>query len=368
VCLVGKESRSAALIDLLRVFAHSKDVLCSILRLPATVPERPAVDLSARYPSKGFRATSFAIVALLALLLLQFDFHFPRRNFDSLAALYASLTLGSAFAYISSAAETLHSPIESVTVLFLLSGLLSLAAFLPLLAVSAFRRLPLPSVSPNFSFIRFAAFPFVWAFSWSIIGHVSPLGRQGDFVPLSSGPFDALVPWFGLPGIDFILAASARACADVGGWWLMRASGRDDTQTDEAIEQDSERVRDVHDSILPPRPLPGAAEPEDSGKSRLTAPRLRASVTFGLVAFVFSLVLPALLTAPRDVALVRVGCVFPPTWSDDVTEQPYRLDDLLHETRVLASQGARLVVWPEAAARFEDERTKKERWTRCAAS
>ena len=212
----------------------------------------------------------------------------------------------------------------SVAAIILLSGITYSVVVLPIYLVIRLKG-PLSTDWAQFTF-----FPALWATCWSIMSHVSPVGRLLNWWPLAApvpSSYSWILPFAGPAAIDWIVAAWAVVCSELLAWWLMGFS--------------EYGPLDTH------------------GNHLLLSSRSKGLLS--LVTILLALTFPSSLnpnSLPRaDVVAhipLMVGCALPgPLDGSHPT-----LEHFISETAKM--NAANVILWPESVVVFNSERERED--------
>ncbi|KAG1749796.1 uncharacterized protein EDB91DRAFT_1109715 [Suillus paluster] len=293
----------------------------------------------AEYPTPIFAATEGVLAFLslgpaptfvpLVLLLTILRIHGLRVACRSTRVLelicsWFVVTVGASLAHYSSATNALSSSSQSFAAVAVMSAITYVGAIVPFYLDIRFNR-GFQTIWAQTTF-----FPVVWATTWCLASHISPVGRLLHWSPVStSHPYNWLLPYTGPVGIDWAVAACAGLCSEVAATWLM---GSDKEE------------QPVHVST-------SASEAQSKRGSRSLLALGTLLVAFTLPSLYPSL--PAHADTSVDISPLGVACALPPVRKG---RHP-TLSDFIAETRTLTPR-AKVVLWPESAVVFnnEDER------------
>ncbi|KAH9960779.1 hypothetical protein BGW80DRAFT_1464097 [Lactifluus volemus] len=225
----------------------------------------------------------------------------------------------------------LSSTSLSIISLWILSSLSSTVAF-SIVLLDRF------SLCLNIPWAKIAFFPAIWASSWQLISHASPVGHLVTWSPVTGiASYEWVRPLFGAWGINWLVGAYAIVVAELVGAWFIGPV--------EDFEPPGPLIPSVV-SDADPQPLTSKpAFPKTTYHSLLLGTAL-----LGLT--LPSFFLPTVPTFPWSVSStpLPIGCVLPhPSQPDDGITP---LDRFIVESR--QHNGARLLLWPEGALRFEN--------------
>ncbi|KAH6916917.1 hypothetical protein BKA70DRAFT_317300 [Coprinopsis sp. MPI-PUGE-AT-0042] len=272
----------------------------------------------------------------LAIFHVYSRFLFPSYNArQKSVAFMVAIAVGSASTNLTASREALDSKAMAFFVLSALY-LLTSAIVVGILFVDwhITRRYPLSSTSLFW-------FPAMWATMWRLTAYVSPVGNLLTWYrPTVVEGYRWLVPLLGPGSQDWITAAWAVVLSQTFQFWFMGPKVVEDDE--EELEHDSAR-RATRKRSFPAAPMLG----------------------FGLAA----LLLPSFIgsSLPRPVADVEdttplaVGCILPP-YQRYKRHQP-SFDDYINESKKYRSM-ARLLLWPEGAVTFDNEKDREEGFAR----
>ncbi|KAG1757786.1 hypothetical protein EDB19DRAFT_1901282 [Suillus lakei] len=291
----------------------------------------------AKYPTPIFAVTEFVLAFIslgpsptfvpLVLLLATLRIHGARITFTQELELmfsWIAITAGSFLAYYSSATNVLLSSSQSLVAFGVMCAITNLCAIvIPYVDIRLSRQL-------QTTWAQITFFPFVWAMVWSVIPHISPVGRLLSWSPVStSHPYGWLFPYTGSLGIDWAVAACAVLCSEVA----VMLMGFDEEE--------------VHMST--------------SASAHQVQSKKRSRSLLALGTLLAALTLPSLHVSPpartdtlSDVSPLGVACALP-----SVREGRHpALGDFIAETRNLTSQ-AQVILWPESAVLFNSKEDRE---------
>ncbi|KAG2045057.1 hypothetical protein BDR03DRAFT_937811 [Suillus americanus] len=234
---------------------------------------------------------------------------------------WVAVTAGASLAHYSSAAGALSSSTQSFAAIAVMSAITYVLAIVPFYVDIRLHR-KLPTVWAQVTFL-----PVIWATTWALVSHLSPVGRLLNWSPVSSShPFGWLLPYTGPMGIDWAVGACAALSSEVATAWLM--STDNDEQPDHLSTSSGEaRSNRRSRSLLALGTL----------LVTLTLPSLHVS-------------LPARTDTVFDTSPLGVACALPLVYKN---QQP-TLADFITETKKLTSQ-AKVILWPESAVEFSSQ-------------
>ena len=276
------------------------------------------------------------LTALVATLLVYTRVVVPRRHAArTMFGAISGVSLASTISHLIPSIHALSSTTGSIISLWMISSLASVVAFVVVILSNQL------SLRVNNPWAKLALFPAFWATAWQAISHASPVGHLVTWSPVTGiASYEWTRPFFGVWGMNWIVGAWAIAIAElVGGWFI-----------------------GPRDEFYPPGPLVSLVpngEPEP-GRST-TFPGHRHILLLGTALLVLttpSFFLPTIPTLPWSNAStpLPIGCVLPHPSSPGDGSTP--LDRFIAESR--QHNGARILLWPEGALRFETISQREE--------
>lgn len=276
------------------------------------------------------------LTALVATLLVYTRVVVPRRHAArTMFGAISGVSLASTISHLIPSIHALSSTTGSIISLWMISSLASVVAFVVVILSNQL------SLRVNNPWAKLALFPAFWATAWQAISHASPVGHLVTWSPVTGiASYEWTRPFFGVWGMNWIVGAWAIAIAElVGGWFI-----------------------GPRDEFYPPGPLVSLVpngEPEP-GRS-ITFPGHRHILLLGTALLVLttpSFFLPTIPTLPWSNAStpLPIGCVLPHPSSPGDGSTP--LDRFIAESR--QHNGARILLWPEGALRFETISQREE--------
>lgn len=258
----------------------------------------------------------------LVLLLTVLRIHGMRIAYRSTRVLdlmcsWVAVTAGASLARYSSATNAVSSSSQAFTAVAVMSAITYVLAIIPFYVDIRLHR----KFKTTWAQVTFL--PVVWATTWALVSHLSPVGRLLNWSPVSSShPFAWVLPYTGPMGIDWAVGACAALSSEVAAAWLM---GTDD---------------DEH-----PVQLSTLSNEAQSNK------RSRSLLALGILLVALALPslhvsLPARTDTILDTSPLGVACALPPFGKGRPS-----LGDFIAETKKLTSQ-AKVVLWPESAVEF----------------
>lgn len=217
--------------------------------------------------------------------------------------------------------------------MFWLSFVVSGLAFSIILADISFRS----SIQhPSFQLLLF---PTIWATALYIVSRLSPLGYLSTWSPVEGiSAYSWLRPYFGPPGIDWVVGAWAVVLSELLGMWIM--GEKKQPESEELLIQ-----------IRNDMELDESAKPERSRRLMY----LSALLCLGALPSYLVSPLPTPVNSETTFPL-SVGCALP--FVEDFHREP-SFDEYLKETQALIGL-AKVVLWPEGAVQFPSAKIKQE--------
>jgi len=267
------------------------------------------------------------LTALVATLLVYTRYvvrrpHAARTMFGAIFG----VSLASTISHLIPSIHALSSTTGSILSLWMISSLASVVAFVVAILSNYL------SLRVNNPWAKLALFPTFWATAWQAISHTSPVGHLVTWSPVTGiASYEWTRPFFGVWGMNWIVGAWAIAIAElVGGWFI---GPKDELDTNGEPEPGRPTTFPGHRHIL----LLGTA------LLVLTTPSF------------FSPTIPTLPWFNGSTPL-PIGCVLPHPSSPGDGSTP--LDRFITESR--QHNGARILLWPEGALRFETTSQREE--------
>ena len=276
------------------------------------------------------------LTALVATLLVYTRYVVPRPHAArTMFGAIFGVSLASTISHLIPSIHALSSTTGSILSLWMISSLASVVAFVVVILSNYL------SPRVNNPWAKLALFPAFWATAWQVISHASPVGHLVTWSPVTGiASYEWTRPFFGVWGMNWIVGAWAIAIAElVGGWFI-----------------------GPRDEFDPPGPLVSLVtngEPEPGRPT--TFPGHRHILLLGTALLVLttpSFFLPTIPTLPWSNAStpLPIGCVLPHPSSPGDGSTP--LDRFIAESR--QHNGARILLWPEGALRFETISQREE--------
>jgi len=324
-----------------------------VLIPPTNRASKPGVPMMQMLSVVAFIATTIlAYIALspspnagglvvLLVVLHTYQRFCPRKAVQYVAP-WAASTIGATVSRASAANNALQGP--SVFSMVPLIGVSAAASFfsvvvfyLDALAIGKKRR---------YSWSRFIAFAIVWASVWEIISVLTSVGRLFTWSPVTGlGPYTWVSSYLGPWGIDFIVAAWSVTLAEVVAI---------------PLSQRAFLVEDPEDPTPAERMTPYTDNPDEPTPRDHSTLYHKSVVTLLLLA----LALPGswaptpLPTYTTTTTPFSLGCVLPQTHLPHKTPHSPTLEDYITETKKMT--GAKLILWPEGALKFNTEAHRNE--------
>ncbi|KAH9035057.1 hypothetical protein EDB84DRAFT_1398499 [Lactarius hengduanensis] len=273
--------------------------------------------------------TFIPLVLLVATLLVYTRITVPRPHGPrTIFWAVMSVSFASTLSHIMPSVDALSSTASSIASLWLISSLSSsMAFFSTILADRLSPRLSIP-------WARFTFFPAIWATVWQMVSHASPVGHLVTWTPVAGfAGYEWTRPLLGTWGINWLVGAYAIVIAELVGVWFIGPV--------EEFEQ--------HDPLIPS--IGSNSEPRSIKPATLQSHHtlfLSAALLALTAPSFFSPALPILPWSMSSTPL-SIGCVLPhPSLPGDGSSP---LDRFIAESQHLT--GARILLWPEGALRFE---------------
>ena len=278
------------------------------------------------------------LTALVATLLVYTRIvvhrpHAPRAIFVGIAG----VSFASTISHLLPSIHALSSTASSILSLWIISSVSSSVAFF---AVIISDHLSLRLNNPS---TKLTLFPTFWATIWQFISHISPVGHLVTWSPVTGiANYQWMRPYFGAWGINWLVGAWAIVIAEAVGAWFIGPG--DDSESG------------PHEPLIPN--VVSNGEPEQSRPTSHPGPHRTLLLTAFLLALFAPSLLPATPTLPWSASSTPfpVGCVLPhpPSPGDGSTS----LDRFIAESKHY--NGARILLWPESALRFETISQREE--------
>ncbi|CAE7157766.1 unnamed protein product [Rhizoctonia solani] len=315
----------------------------------ATTPSFVILATVLSYTAISLRPAFVPLVVLVSVLINYARATIKRPEFTHrYFALLTALTMGTVFAYSSSAKSALSTWFLSESLLLVVALIFSFFSLVPILVFAYFRSY-VGSQSPLSGLLLF---PVLWTVTWSIVVHISPIGRLGTWTPMTGiESYFWVLPIFGQPGIDYITGLWAIVLAEYAGGWLMGA---------EASRLISDSATPNVDFLTSINHETEATETDHQADHYSTHHRynpthfLLGLLLLGTVPSYFTPSLP--LPAHSDTTTeLTVACAHPVV-AIPGTNPTFK--DYLAETVTQAST-AKIVLWPEGAVHFHSDEEKE---------
>ena len=276
------------------------------------------------------------LTALVATLLIYTRVvvprpHAPRVIFGAIAG----VSLASTLSHLIPSIHALSSTSSSIISLWIISSLSTLVAFFVVIVSD---RLSLRFNNPS---TKLTLFPTFWATVWQSISHISPVGHLVTWSPVTGiAGYEWMRPYFGEWGINWLVGAWAIVIGEVVGAWFIGPG-------DES---------EPHGPLIPSLVSNGELQPRRPTSH--PGPRRTLLLTTFLFALSTPSFSPAIPTSPWSTSStpLLIGCILPhpPSPGDGGTT----LDRFIAESR--HHNGARILLWPEGALRFETISQREE--------
>ncbi|KAJ1311702.1 hypothetical protein OPQ81_010175 [Rhizoctonia solani] len=301
------------------------------------------------YTALSLRPGFVPLVVLLSILINYTRATVKRPQFSHrFFALLIALTMGTVFAYSGSTQSALSRWFLSESLLMVISLLFSFISLLPILAF-AHSRSYVGSQSPLSGLLLF---PVLWATTWSLVVHVSPIGRLGTWTPMTGiESYLWVLPIFGQPGLDYITGLWAIVLAEYAGAWLMGTDAQH-------LIPDS--ANSNIDFLVPIDHETEAIDVDHQANTCSVHKRFNSTqvllvlLLIGMIPSYFKPILPP-PTHSNSTTELTVACAHPGMKTPGTRPS---FEDYLAETRTQASR-AKVVLWPEGAVHFNSDAEKK---------
>jgi hypothetical protein len=277
------------------------------------------------------------LTALVATLLVYTRIVVPRRHAPrTIFGAISGISLASTISHLIPSIHALSSTTTSIISLWVISSLASAVAFV-IVILSNYLSLRL-----NNPWAKIALFPAFWATAWQAISHISPVGHLVTWSPVTGiASYEWTRPLFGAWGMNWIVGAWAIVIAElVGGWF----------------------IGTTKDKFDPPGPLVSLVtngEPEPGQPTTYPGPRHTLLLSTALLVLTTpSFFSPTISTLPWSGSStpLPIGCILPHPSSPGDGSTP--LDRFIMESR--QHNGARILLWPEGALKFETISQREE--------
>ena len=286
-------------------------------------------------PTPSFIPLVLLISTLLVYTrIISFRPHVPQTVFWAVMG----VSFASTISHIMPSLNALSSPASSIASLWLISSLSSSIAFSIILLSDR--------LSPRFHipWARATFFPTIWATVWQIVSHTSPVGQLVTWTPIAGVGYEWMRPHFGTWGANWLVGGYAIVIAELVGAWFIGPV--------EEFEPHGPLIPSI-DSNAEPRSISSA-----TSQARHTLFLSAALLALTIPSF-FSPALPILPWSASSTPL-SIGCVLPhPSLPNDGISP---LDRFITESK--QHTGARILLWPEGALRFESSLQREEALTR----
>jgi hypothetical protein len=277
------------------------------------------------------------LTTLVATVLLYSRIVFPRPHAARvLFVAIAGISLASTLSHLTTSIHALSSTASSVISLWLISSLACVVAFG---AIIISDRLSLRLRNPS---TKLTLFPTFWATVWQTVSHTSPVGHLVTWSPVTGiASYEWMRPFFGAWGINWLVGAWAIVIAEIVGAWFI------------GPEDESEPQGPLIPSLVSdddPQPTRPTSSPGPHRTLLLTA------VLLVLTTPPFFSPDSPLLPWSASSTPLPVGCILPHPPSSGDGSNP--LDRFIAESR--QHNGARILLWPEGALRFDTVAQREE--------
>ncbi|KAI0257043.1 hypothetical protein BJV78DRAFT_1116525 [Lactifluus subvellereus] len=288
--------------------------------------------LFALSPTPSFIPLTLLVATLLVYTRISIRRpHAPR----TILGTFFGISLASTLSHIIPSIHALSSTPLSIISLWIISSLSSVVAFGTILL----------SLRLNIPWTKITFFPAIWTTTWQAISHTSPVGHLVTWSPVTGiASYEWMRPLFGTWGINWLVGAYAVVIAELVGAWFIGPV--EDFEPHGPLISNLVSNGDSQES-QPDRPV--------------SLPRAHHTFLLGTALLGLTLqsfLLPTVPTLPWSTSSTPfpVGCVLPhPSLPDDKSTP---LDRFIAESK--QHNGARLLLWPEGALRFETTTQREE--------
>ena len=282
------------------------------------------------------------LTVLVATILVYTRIVYPRPHAARVIfGVIAGTSLASTLSHLTTSIHALSSTAASVISLWLISSLSSVVAFGVILISDRF------SLCLSNPSAKLTIFPTFWATVWQTISHTSPVGHLVTWSPVTGiGSYEWMRPFFGAWGMNWLVGAWAIVIAELVGAWFIGPGDESEPQgplIPSIVSNDDSQNNDS-------QPIQPTSSPGPHRTLLLTTVLLvLTSPSF------FSPAIPFLPWSGSSTPL-PVGCVLPHPPSSGDGSTP--LDRFIAESK--HHNGARILLWPEGALRFETVAQREE--------
>jgi hypothetical protein len=299
----------------------------------------PAVATVLAFPALSPSPSFFPLTILVATLLVYIRIVYPRPHAPrSIFGAFFGVSLASTLSHLMPSRHALASFPSTLSLLWMISSMASAIAFL-IIGISD--RLSLRLENP---WAKIALFPAFWATAWQVISHISPVGHLVTWSPVTGiTSYEWMRQLFGTWGINWLVGAWAIVIAEVVGAWFIGPV--DDFEP--------------HGPLIPSLASNGDSQPLSTRPTTFPGPR--HTLIFGTALLVLttpSILFPTTPVLPWSISStpLPVGCVLPHPSSAGDGSTP--LDRFIAESK--QHNGARILLWPEGAVKFETISQREE--------
>lgn len=277
------------------------------------------------------------LTILVATLLVYTHIALPRPHAPRIiCGASFGVSLASTLSHLVPSIHALSSTTSSIVSLWIISSLSSFVAFFVVILSDRL------SLHVNLPSTKIILFPTLWATIWQIISHTSPIGHLVTWSPVTGiESYEWMRPLFGPWGLNWVVGAWAVVIAEVVGAWFIGPG--------EEFEP--------HGPLIPG--LGSNSEPPPRKPAPLPGPRPTLLLTTALLILTTpSFFSRTISTTPWSTSStpLSVACILPHPSSADDGSSP--LNKFIAESR--QHNGARLLLWPEGALRFDTISQREE--------
>ncbi|CAG8458451.1 6488_t:CDS:2 [Paraglomus occultum] len=165
---------------------------------------KTAIILSGLLSFASLGAKQVAPLPLVSLPVILLAVRYSKKIYYDVA-IFSFVAIGIAASYKVYADEATSNPLDDNAALFIIGSIISLMTICPIYIDKSLRQRKK---------IGYFLFPALWTLVWGLYRYFSPLGSWGDWAYSLQGPFMQSAAWFGLSGIDFIMAWMAQVIAE----------------------------------------------------------------------------------------------------------------------------------------------------------
>ncbi|CAG8586648.1 5970_t:CDS:2, partial [Paraglomus brasilianum] len=165
---------------------------------------KTAVMLSGLLSFASLGAKQVAPLPLISLPIILLAVRYSKNLYYDVA-IFCFVAIGIAGSYKVYSESATSNPLDDYAALIIIGSIISMMTIIPIYLDKSLRLRKK---------IGFFLFPALWTFIWGAYRNFSPLGSWGDWAYSLQGPFMQSASWFGLSGVDFILAWMSQVIAE----------------------------------------------------------------------------------------------------------------------------------------------------------